>query len=63
MVINDNTGNSLGSGNGYLNMGVRWSVVTGLTLGFDLRNLLDNKNFNSNKADRSIKLEYVKAIF
>lgn len=62
-AINDNTGNSIGSGNGYLNMGLRWSVVDGLTLGLDLRNLLDNKKFNSNKADRSIKIEYVKAIF
>lgn len=62
-AINDNTGNSLGDGNGYLNMGLRWSIGNGLTLGLDLRDLLDNKKFNSNKADRGIFVEYVKGIF
>jgi len=60
---NDNTGNSLGSGSGYLNLGVRWSVGEGFTVGLDLRNLFDNKKFNENKADRALFVEYVKAIF
>jgi hypothetical protein len=60
---NDNTGNALGEGSGYLNMGLRWSVGEGFTIGLDLRNLLDNKKFNSNKADRGIFVEYVKSIF
>ncbi|OGU54294.1 MAG: hypothetical protein A2V66_13930 [Ignavibacteria bacterium RBG_13_36_8] len=60
---NDNTGNSLGEGTGYLNLGVRWSVGEGFTVGLDLRNLIDNKKFNSNKADRAIFVEYVKAVF
>ena len=62
-AINDNTGNSLGKGNGYLNMGVRWSVGDGLTLGLNLRDLLENKKFVSNKADRGIFVEYVKSLF
>ncbi|MFA3783025.1 hypothetical protein ABRY23_08185 [Melioribacteraceae bacterium 4301-Me] len=62
-ALNDNTSKSLGSGNGYLNMGLRWSIGDGLTLGFNLRDLLDNKRFSSNKADRGIFVEYVKAIF
>lgn len=62
-AINDNTGQSLGSGNGYLNMGLRWSVADGFTLGINLRDLLDNKKFTSSKADRGIFVEYVKSIF
>ncbi|MBU0560682.1 MAG: hypothetical protein KJ799_01945 [Bacteroidetes bacterium] len=62
-AINDNNSLALGSGNGYLNMGVRWSVGEGFTIGMDLRNMLDNKIVNSNKADRAIFIEYVKAIF
>lgn len=62
-AINDNTGNSLGDGTGYLNLGLRWSMDDGLTLGLNLRDLLDNKKFVSSKADRGIFVEYVKAIF
>ena len=60
---NDNTGSSLGKGNGYLNMGLRWSVGEGLTLGLNFRDLLDNKRINSNSADRGIFVEYVKSLF
>jgi hypothetical protein len=63
LAINDNTGNSFGDGNGYLNMGVRWSAGDGFTVGLDLRNLLDNDKFNSAKADRAIFVEYVTAVF
>jgi hypothetical protein len=62
-AINDNTGNALGKGNGYLNLGVRWSIGDGLTLGLNLRDLLDNKRFVSNHADRGIFVEYVKPVF
>jgi hypothetical protein len=61
---NDNNPNgSFGKGNGYLNMGIRWAIGSGLTLGFDLRDLLDNKRFNPNAADRAIRIEYIKSIF
>ncbi|MCX7797724.1 MAG: hypothetical protein N2249_03775 [Melioribacter sp.] len=62
-AINDNTGKSLGSGSGYLNIGLRWSVTNGFTLGVILRDLLDNKKINSSKADRAILVEYLKPIF
>jgi hypothetical protein len=62
-AANDNTGISLGKGNGYLNLGLRWSVGEGLTLGIDLRDILDNKRFAGNSADRGIFVEYVKALF
>lgn len=62
-AINDNTGNSLGDGSGYLNIGLRWSLGDGLTLGLNLRDLLDNKKFSSARADRGIFVEYIKTIF
>ena len=63
VAINDNHGLAFGDGKGYLNMGIRWSVGEGFTIGLDLRDLLDNKKFNSNKADRGIFVEYIKGIF
>lgn len=62
-AINDNTDKSLGSGNGYLNVGLRWSIGDGFTMGLDLRNLLENKKLNPNKGDRAIFVEYIKGIF
>ncbi|MFH1195993.1 MAG: hypothetical protein V1720_09785 [bacterium] len=62
-AINDNTSKSLGSGNGYFNMGLRWSIGEGFTMGLDLRNLLENKKINPNKGDRAIFVEYIKGIF
>jgi hypothetical protein len=62
-ALNDNNTTSFGAGNGYLNMGIRWVMGDGLTLGFDLRDLLDNKKWSPSSADRSIKIEYIKNIF
>lgn len=62
-AINDNTGNSLGSGNGFINFGLRVSIGEGLTIGLNLRDLLDNKKFSEDIADRGIFAEYIKPIF
>lgn len=62
-AVNDNTGSSLGKGNGYLNLGLRWSVGEGLTLGVNLRDLLQNRRIMGNSADRGIFVEYLKALF
>ena len=62
-ALNDNNSNSYGAGNGYFNMGLRWVMGDGLTLGFDLRDLLNNKKWSPSTADRSIKIEYIKNIF
>ncbi len=62
-AINDNTGNSLGSGNGFLNFGLRFSIGDGLTIGLNLRDLLDNKKFSEDVADRGIFAEYIQPIF
>lgn len=61
--LNDNANNFYGKGNGYLNVGLRWSVGEGFTLGFDLRDLLDNKKWKPSSADRSLRIEYIKSIF
>lgn len=63
VAFNDNHDLSLGKGNGYLNMGVRWSVGDGLTLGLNLRDILKNKKIYGDRADRGIYVEYVKGIF
>jgi hypothetical protein len=57
----DNSG--FGSGKGYLNAGLRWSPGTGFTLGFDLRDLLDNEATIENGVGRAFKIEYLKNIF
>ncbi|MCZ7603719.1 MAG: YjbH domain-containing protein [Melioribacteraceae bacterium] len=62
-AINDNTIKAYGDGNGYMNFGIRWSVGEGFTVGLDLRDMLDNKKINSNKADRAIFVEFIKSIF
>jgi hypothetical protein len=48
-----------GAGNGYLNIGIRWAIGNGFTLGFDLRDLLDNKQWSPSAADRALRLEYI----
>jgi len=42
LALNDDSRAALGSGEGYLNAGVRWSVDSQLTLGFYLKNLSGN---------------------
>jgi hypothetical protein len=61
-ALNDNN-TDFGSGKGYLNAGVRWSVGTGFSFEFDLRDLLSNKSDSKNAADRSIRIEFLKSIF
>lgn len=61
-AFNDNGSKLYGKGNGYLNLGVRWAVAEGFTLGMDLRDLLSNKKYSAGAADRAIHLEYIKTI-
>ena len=61
--INDNALKSFSDGRGYLNMGIRWAVGEGFTIGMDLRNLVDNSKFTSKIADRALFVEYIKSIF
>ena len=62
-ALNDNNTKYFGDGIGYMNIGLRWVMGEGFTLGFDLRDLLNNKKWSPTTADRSIKIEYIKNIF
>lgn len=63
-ALNDNNLNDYyGKGNGYLNAGIRWVLGQGFTVGFDLRDLLENKKWSPSAADRAIRIEYIKNIF
>jgi hypothetical protein len=55
---NDNHGNALGKGNGYLNFGFRWSWAKGLVVGFNLKNITKNQD-NVNVGNRTIQIDYI----
>jgi len=61
-ALNDNNGD-FGSGKGYLNAGIRWSVGSGFTMEIDVRDLLRNSSINPSSADRALRIEYIQAIF
>jgi hypothetical protein len=60
-ALNDNT-KDFGKGRGYLNLGVRWAPADGMTIGLDLRDLLNNKKWSPGSADRGLTFEFFKAI-
>ncbi|MBW7886872.1 MAG: hypothetical protein H3C35_00750 [Bacteroidetes bacterium] len=57
-AFNDNNNRALGTGNGYLNAGIRWAIAPGLTLGFDFKNIVKNSMNAVTFANRTIKVEY-----
>lgn len=61
-ALNDNSTNQFGDGKGYLNFGLRWSIAPGVTAGFDLRDLLENKKWNPSSADRALVLDFTQRI-
>lgn len=62
LALNDNSTDIYGEGKGYLNFGVRWSIADGVTVGFDLRDLLENRKWNANSADRALMIEFTQQI-
>jgi hypothetical protein len=62
LALNDNSTDIYGEGKGYLNFGVRWSIADGVTVGFDLRDLLENRKWNANSADRALMIEFTQKI-
>ena len=56
--MNDSNKEALGRGRGYLNLGVRASIGNGLSLGFALKDLIQNQQ-NLTIGNRIIQLEYV----
>lgn len=61
-AFNDNQSEIFGKGNGYLNLGIRWTLGEGFTFGFDLRDLLNNKKLSPSTADRAIKIEFIRSM-
>jgi len=61
-AFNDNSTNQFGDGKGYLNAGIRWSIANGVTVGFDLRDLLENKKWSPKSADRALVIEFTQKI-
>jgi len=55
---NDNSGNAIGSGQGYLNCGVRWSFAQRLFVEFAWKNIMENRE-NVAGSSREVKLVYV----
>ena len=61
-AFNDNSTSDFGAGKGYMNLGLRWSIGDGVTVGFDLRDLLQNREWSPNSADRALMIEFVQKI-
>jgi hypothetical protein len=57
-AMNDNNSKSLGAGNGYLNVGLKWIFAGKMNIDFLLKNLLKNKN-NHPHMSREIRISYV----
>ena len=61
--LNDNKRYSIyGLGRGFLNMGITWYLTEGLSLEFDLRNLLRNRK-NAHAIDREVRLVYTEFFY
>ena len=59
--LNDNGPRSLGRDRGYMNSGVRWSFGNGFTLGFDVKNVIQNQNVVT-IGNRTLKVEWVRTM-
>lgn len=61
--FNDNSVSSMGKGNGYMNVGLKFSAGSGFTLSLEVRDIFSNKRWSPNSADRALTIEYIKSIF
>lgn len=58
-AFNDDDGQSLGRGRGYLNLGVRWIVFDRLAVEFDLKDVLEN-NVRTDGTVREVRVVFVR---
>jgi len=58
LASNDSKHDALGRGRGYLDLGIRASVGGGLTIGFNLKDILKNQQ-DVSVGTRTVKIEYV----
>jgi hypothetical protein len=59
MALNDNGGDAIGKGRGYLNLALKWSFAGGVTLGVYLKDLLGNSREGEGSINRTARLEVV----
>jgi hypothetical protein len=57
--LNDNSGHAIGKGRGYLNLGLKISLGSGLTLGVSMKDIVQNGR-DITVANRTVHLEYAK---
>jgi hypothetical protein len=57
-AANDNHFRAIGQGNGYLNLGLRFSAGGGLVIGFDLKDVSQNQR-NVKIGNRVVQIDYV----
>ena len=60
LAMNDNNGEAIGNGGGYLNAGLRWAIGSGLTLSVYFKDLVHNGG-SWEVANRTVRIEYVSA--
>ena len=60
MGLNDNGGDALGKGKGYVNTALRCSLGNGLTIAVHIKDLLHNGQ-DTGVANRTVRLEYARA--
>jgi hypothetical protein len=58
VAMNDNSGEAIGKGRGYLNLAVKWSFAGGITLGVNFKDLLRNSR-SGEQVSRTARLEVV----
>lgn len=58
LASNDSDGKSRGRGRGYFNVGFRWSMGSGLTLGLNIKDILKNGR-DLHVGNRTVGLEYI----
>lgn len=61
LALNDNDGEALGKGRGYLNVGFRVSIGGGFTFGMNVKDIFKNQR-NNDTRNRTLSLEYVKML-
>jgi len=58
--LNDNSGDAIGKGRGYVNAGLKVSLGNGLTLGVNMKDIIKNGR-DITVANRTVRLEYARA--
>jgi hypothetical protein len=61
MGLNDNSGDAIGKGKGYLNMGLRCGLGNGLTIAVHIKDMIHNGQ-DITAANRTVRLEYARTL-